>query len=401
MSDVTPAITSVTEAGFTVDSNTETPDQIRDNFASEEQPKDGEPPDPAKEAEERVSKAASELGKKGAEAAAKARKEAKPAKAPVSGAERLAEIERIRKGKTERDDLADEAEADEEEPETVEAAPEKKGNPRHDPKARIAELARERREAKEALSRAESERARLAAENEQLRSAKATPAPKPAERKAPAGEAAADTDDPRPEADDYAVYEDFVDARARWAARQEHKQIQQREQVHRQADAFTRVIGDVVSKHNARVEEAGGDEFLAQFSSEFLDALKPGWTVPAGERPTPLNYITDEILASEHGTKIMKHLWDNPEDFQRIATLRTPRDIAREMAKLETRFDAATTATSAPKPEVSKAKPPIRPVSGTPTAADSTDVSDDIPFEEHLKRMNARDRASRAGGARL
>jgi hypothetical protein len=110
--------------------------------------------------------------------------------------------------------------------------------------------------------------------------------------------------------------------------------------------------------------------------------------------PNASNWIADELVfSSENAPALMLHLSEHPDELQRIATLSSPRAVTREMAKLAARLEAASAGVSS-KPEPSKAKPPVRPVTGSPHAADPTDVSEEMPFEEHVKRMNARDRSA-------
>jgi hypothetical protein len=64
----------------------------------------------------------------------------------------------------------------------------------------------------------------------------------------------------------------------------------------------------------------------------------------------------------------------------------------REMGKLEARLDAALPTGSASKaPIISQAKPPLKPVSGSPVVSDERADEDDEPFEKFFKKGNAND----------
>jgi len=340
---------SHTSDGLTVSSNNETADDIKTNFESEAKPLDGEAPDPEKEEADAVTKAAAKLGEKGGKAAAEKRAaEAKDAKE--------AKAEEVKK--------------------------DKKGDPRHDPKARVEEATRESAELKRELKRERDERARERAElNARLerieRGGNDDQGAQAEQRHA----------DEKPLEKDFDEYAEFVEARARWAARQENAEMQRKTEAHLRAAAYA----DSVRKTNDKfIEAAQQAQVMDRVHPGLLTKLVPTWTLEANVRPGPLNIIADEVVASEYGPALLLHFTENPQEFQRIATLRTPRDISREMAKLETRLDAVTAGTSI-QGVASKAKPPVRPVTGSPNAADPDEVGEDLAFEDHFRRMNQRD----------
>ena len=49
---------------------------------------------------------------------------------------------------------------------------------------------------------------------------------------------------------------------------------------------------------------------------------------------------------------------------------------------------------SGPAPGISHAKPPIQPLGSSPHTPNTTEISDELSFDEHFKRMNAADRKS-------
>ncbi len=345
-----PTITTVESNGFTITSNSGgSPEQIAESLKVGQDPPssgEGEPPD--------LSKAASELGKKGGAAAAKARAKADKAKEPETG--------EAAEAKASDQDAAEEPEQP--------AEPEKdakKGNPRHDPQARVAQATREaaeaRREAAEARREAAEARARLE-RLERDRQARETPAAAP--QTAQDARTAPDADE-EPREEDYESYKDFVKATATWQYRQEAREAQKQFYAHQAAAAAADKLDKTIGGFKDAVSKAGPD-FAASLSPE-VSGLQPSFTLERGERPGPSNWIADEFLsAPERAPALMLYLSEHPQDFQRIAALSSPRAITRELAKLEVGLEAATAGTSA-KPESSKANPPVRPVTGAPSVA--------------------------------
>lgn len=348
----------------------------------------------------RVSKAAAELGKAGA--AARAAKP-EPKEGKDAGTERLAEIDKIRK-RTGGKPIATEGEGDEEQDgdEQVDETDGKKplGNPRHDPRARVAQATREAKEAREAAAAERAKREEVERKLAEAEKARSAPAPKPAEAQPqapPAPRQDAPGADPQPKVEDFKEWEDYVEARTRWAARDEHRKLQQetlRQQVtQRAAHEYTKRVVDAATAFQGRIKDAGGDDFVASLHPDVAGLKLSEIARAHGEDITAHHVIADEIFTSEHGPALMKHLSDHPDEFQRLATLQTPRDIAREVAKLEDRLSAATAGTSVAPLPVSKAKPPVKPVTGSP----HTDVEpgDDDSYESHVAFHNAKDRRKR------
>lgn len=349
---------TVEMGGMQVSSTSETAEQISESLKPSEPAKD-EPREVTPGGEDagsedaRVSKAAAELGKKGGEAAA---------------AKRKAEA---------KEKPADEPEETEAEPEV-----EKVGKPRDDPKARIAQVIRERKEI-EARFTAESAR-REAAERRIADLERSYAQPRTEQAPAPRDPNA------KPSAEDFDSYEDFVDARAAWKFRDLQREAGERHQ----AMAYHESIQGSIRSFSERVSKAAeADPDLVSRVSQDIINLRPSFKLEEGERPGPLNVIADEIISSEHGPALMLHLTDHPDVFQRLAALQTPREISREMARLELSLGAATTAAS-PRPAASKANPPLRPVSGSPHT-DSGELGEDASVKEHARRWNQREAARR------
>ena len=355
---------------MTVSSSSETPDQIRANFAAEA-PGEKAPLGsllPAQEA---------------------APKEASPEAEPES---EKAPSDRLRdeKGRFLKADGTPEDEPEaEEEPEPEKEAEkgddkDKLGKPRHDPRARMLQATQQAAAAKRERDEARAEAARLRAELEASRAP--APATKPA--------VAATEGDPEPKEDQFQDYRDYVKAQARWEARQEYTAQERQRQIHEHAKRFATERQTRLSAFANQIQDRlkSDPDFMDRLSPEVKE-LRPASVLGPNERPGPLNAIAEEIVLSEKPLSLLQHFSENPAELQRIATL-SPRELIRAMATLEARL-AAVTAGAAPRAEISQAKPPVRPVTGSPHAADPLEVTDDMSVEEWFKRMNAKERRAR------
>lgn len=352
-------------------------------------------PIPDKKADERVSQAASELGKRGGEAAAKARKEA--AKEAARAAEVESDDDEAQKaGAVEEtaDETEDEAEAAKRKAdEEISAA---------DPKKR-KELASERiREATKRAAEAAREAKQLREENERLRR-ESRPQERPEAQDRPQ-ERQAEPVKGKPKAEDFESYEDFVEALTEFKADEKISRVEQERAQRAAQEARTRQAREKWGSFRERVSGVPKTDpsHKAKFT-EFMEGIHPDVAdlEPTSEllerdsraRPGPANVVADYLFSSEKAPSLMLHLSENPDVFQRLATLQAPPQmILLEMAKLEASLGGATSGTSSPRPEVSKAKPPVRPVTGSPHTADSVpdpDSSDN--FDEHFRYMNAKE----------
>lgn len=266
----------------------------------------------------------------------------------------------------------------------IEAKTEPKPKPRNDPQARVeqatAKEAAAKRERDEAKAEAADLKARLAAL--EAKAPKAEPKPVVAA-------------DPEPTVDQFDSYEKFVKAQARWEARQEivqqeaerqqHAARQQREYAIREVDRqFGERYGAILAKD---------PEFPSKVDARLLNTPRMG-VLDDPSKATFGNFLVEQVFQSEQPEALLLHLSD-PQVVQRLATL-PPNQVIRELAKVELSVTAASPTGPAVKtPAISRAKPPIQPVGSSPLAADANEISDDLSVDEHIKRMNARDRAAR------
>lgn len=344
MSADSSAIASVEHGGFTVTSNTATAEEMTGALEARKTEKTGgdvQETHTDANGEPDLSHAASELGKKGAAAAAE--KRAADAKEAVKAEKAAREAK--------------------EEPEAAEDK--RKGNPRHDPQARVAQATREAKEAKE-------EAARLRAELERRERAREIEAPPtPPKQAKPEG---------APKADDFETYEEFLDARDEYREKQREEKYAQREQEHNRAQ---RLDGYVQRYQESVKEAAKADPEFWNKISEDVHKLLPTFR---GGPPNGGTWIADEIVDNaEQAPALLLHLSEHLEDFQRIAALQTPRQVTRAMASLVTRLDVEATATNS-KQSVSKAQPPVRPVTGAPQVADEGTYREGMSLDDYAKR---------------
>ena len=260
---------------------------------------------------------------------------------------------------------------------------------RQAPDARIAQLTYDAREA-------QREVARLREQLDQQRQPPAAPAA-PAETPQAAWQRLK-TLPGAPRSSDFSDYDDFILAATDFVA--QHRQAElvstwQRSQQHARAEyAEQQRFGSYAQKVDAVLQR--DPQWLDRISPEVL-ALKPFSRLAPGERPGPLNALAEEIIDSPHTVALLQHFTAHPDDLQRFQTLR-PRELTREVARLEARYDAAPAQGSASSaPAISQAHPPIQPVSGAPPMPSDAEGSDGEPVERFIERENAREQKHRAG----
>ena len=229
------------------------------------------------------------------------------------------------------------------------------------------QAAEAKRDRDAAIARASALEERLAAIEEKV-------APPKAETRA--------NGDTRPKVDDFDDYESYLDARDEFNRAELRRELQEEQRQRSQADDTDRALMAQIDKFRQSTQD-----HLERFSEDVL-SLKTEFQLQEGERPTAENWIANELFSSpETAPSLMLHFTEHPDDLQRIAALTTPRAVSREMAKLEARLEAVTAApSSSERDEVSKAKPPVRPVAGTPRAVDGVEFRDDMSFDDYFSR---------------
>jgi len=143
--------------------------------------------------------------------------------------------------------------------------------------------------------------------------------------------------------------------------------------------------------------EAEDPTFNEKVRDLALSLGRPSFHMAPGEKLTQNHVIMDELINSELAPALMLHFVEHPDELQRIRALRSPNDIQFAMARLEGRLEAKRSDAAPQAPALravpSQAKPPLRPVNGSPHTADSV-PGPDAPYEEHKRYWSQRDKAS-------
>jgi hypothetical protein len=368
MSADAAAVSTAEHAGFTLTGSgaEEAVASLQPETPTEAQP-EGKPD---------IAKAASELGKLGAKAAAKARKEAAKVK-PIADPDPAPEAEPAEKaGAVEAP--AEEAAEEAPEGETAEQREERKSRAAE----RVKEATRQAAEAKREAARLRDELDRIRQEAARSRQAEQPKESRPEPRR--------DAPAEKPKPDDFENYEDYLDARDTFNREQWEAERAQRDQAERRQQR----IGGMAKTFADHVKKAIAEEpeFLDNLSPEVRE-LSPSFALVEGETPTARNWIADALVRRpEHAAQVMRHLTANPEDFKRLKALPSPYDVAYETGLIVARLEGAIAGNPtsaerpAPKPAVSKAPPPVRPVTGAPSSAVPGGYREGMSFDEWLAR---------------
>lgn len=328
-----------------------------------------------------VKEAASKLGKKGGEASAEKRKaeaKEKPSKADE------ARITSDSDAGADSDDGGSEAGSREG---VSDGDGKPLGKPDRDPRARVAEATREAREARREAAEAREEARRIRWEVEQERRQRT----EPREQEAPQRDPSA-----RPKLEDFEDYDQYTEALTDWKVDQKFGAIEERQsretQVHHWAEGARKSMETFDSR--AREADESDPGWRDRVDDRLWDAFKPTWMLEPNEPVRQKNVIFDEIYGSEAMPSLLLYFSDEAgqKEFSRIARLQSPREISREMAKLEERLRPATAGTR-PETSVSKAPLPFQPVKGAPHTGDRP-PGDDASYEEHKAYWTAKDRKS-------
>ena len=163
-------------------------------------------------------------------------------------------------------------------------------------------------------------------------------------------------------------------AQSRWEARQELKafnaaqaETEKKAVIQTQMDQARKAFAD-------KLQEAGGQEFLDKLSEDVLN-------IPAD---TPIGVA---VRDSEMAPKLMSYLSDHPDELRALSGLH-PAHIFRAIGKIEGKLEGVAVTGNAPRVvAVSRAKPPVKPVTGMPSVGN--ELSEDTPFEEFVARRRA------------
>lgn len=199
----------------------------------------------------------------------------------------------------------------------------------------------------------------------------ATRQPRPEDAKAPEAK--------EPVLDDFETYDQYVAARAEWAA---DKQLEKRENARRdqeQRERFAQQRSKELGDWSERVKAAKEKYPDWDERTEALEGIR---LHPALERV---------LVTSEVGPDVLYHLAAHPEVLE---DFRVPLNVAiARLGRLEARFLESSSAPKNEKTKVSTAPEPIRPV-GAKGDKTSTVEPDKLPYQE-FKRW--REKSRKAG----
>lgn len=263
------------------------------------------------------------------EAAEEATEVEEPSEAP---AEEPAAAESADEAEPSEDDEQDDDEADDEAEEKDEESDEKPRR-RSGFQKRIDRLTREKRELEARLAVAEKAKEETPKEEA-----------KPAEPKG------------KPKAEDFDSYDEFTEALTDWKlAEKDRAQAAARDRA--QAEEAHKAVVGKWQERAAVVKKANPDY------EKVLDS--------AADVPIP-GYVEAALLESDLGPEIAYHLAKNRKELERIVAL-SPASAGREIGKIEARLESRP---ATPKPTVSKAPKPVKPVQGS-RAGTAPSVYDD------------------------
>lgn len=168
---------------------------------------------------------------------------------------------------------------------------------------------------------------------------------------------------PKPTADKFGSYDEYVEALADWKAEQKVSEALAKQ-----------------SKQSAEVAQRRAEEAQVQTWAQRQESARqalPDYDEVLGSADVGIaRHVEQTILDSERGPEVAYHLAKNP-DIVRALNSMSPLAAAREIGKLEAGLNLKPT----PKP-VSKAPEPIKPInSGRSAQPDLTSVS----MEEYMK----------------
>lgn len=213
----------------------------------------------------------------------------------------------------------------------------------------------------------------------------AQPTPEPAKQAAPAFAPFEEWSKAKPEAS----YEDYLDARADWRLEQRMAEKAKQDAAQRDHTEFLTATERYVAAETAMKETHDDyDQVLASGAKAL--------------RLAGLNGLPDALLKAIHtstrGPELLYSLASHPEDCIQLAqeAAGLPLTAAPMMRRLlESRLTAAPSGPAVtPKPAISQAKPPIKPVGSAPSGTESPD-DDPEDIDTFIRVNNAREAKAR------
>lgn len=199
------------------------------------------------------------------------------------------------------------------------------------------------------------DRARLRAENEELRARNTT---RPADEAQPGRTAqpqaptqTTETDDPEPKLDDFTSYDEYSRATSRWVTRQELKSQRDTERASAQQQARHQQFQQSVEKYS---------EALPQVRQKYPDYDEVLARIPLDKAH---QHITNAVLTSPVGHELAYYLGTHPDAYKAIMTAPTLDAHLRLIGRFEAQVEAAASpAAPSASPRTSRAPEPVAPV---------------------------------------
>ena len=181
-------------------------------------------------------------------------------------------------------------------------------------------------------------------------------------------------EDAEPTEEQFEAYKDYVKAQSRWEARQELKAFNAAQAETQRRVTINGQMEQAKQAFSGKIKEAGGQEFLDKLSEDVLNIAAD----------TPVGVA---VRDSEMVPKLMQYLSDHPDELRALSGLH-PAHIFRAIGKIEGKLEGVAVTGNAPRVvAVSRAKPPVKPVTGMPSVGN--ELSEDTPFEEFVARRRA------------
>jgi hypothetical protein len=177
--------------------------------------------------------------------------------------------------------------------------------------------------------------------------------------------AKAEVSDGRPKPDSFENYDDYIEALTDWKL--EQRETSQKQQRERQlmAEHQSTMFKAFQSKIEAAIQ---ADPTIDEHISPDVVALVPAGPVDLTKKLSNDDLIGIHFIAEEKGLDMMRHLSDNPDVLQRLRGL-SQGSLLIELGRIDARLGSASTAPEQ-RPTISRARPPVRPVTAAPPSAD-------------------------------
>lgn len=176
---------------------------------------------------------------------------------------------------------------------------------------------------------------------------------------------ASEDQDQEPKRDAYDDYEAYFDDRAAWRARQEFRQLSEKQQAESTRKQREQEAGEVEARWS-QSHEAAADRY-DDYDSIFHVV---GTSINDDQ--------ANAIKMGDEPAEVVYYLGKNPKDFATFKGL-SGQSLIKAVGRIEERI-------SAQREQRSKAPPPVKPVRGSQPSSNA--LLDDLPIDEWVRRRN-------------